>query len=105
LVPSEQLTGKYAPTTKSFSGYQKVRVKLPSVRLLGIPLSIGANCQSAQASQIPLNSVGSFGLATGGTLAGAFSISNLAGCGVLSGVVSPLTAGGGNAIALKLTGK
>ncbi|MDO9355560.1 MAG: hypothetical protein Q7T55_17795 [Solirubrobacteraceae bacterium] len=81
----------------------KVRIKLPSVKTLGIELAGGANCQAKQISSIALRSTQEEFLPTeGGPIAGTFSISDLTGCGFLNNLVSPLTAGGGNAIALNL---
>ncbi len=100
-----------APTTGTLKAgvllsTSKVRIKLPQVTLFGIQLAGGANCQAKNISSIGLKSTGAFfNPLAGGTLAGTFSISDLAGCGALTGIVSPLTAGGGNAIALKLTPK
>ncbi len=96
------------PTTGTFkegvwSSNSKLRIKLPRVTMFGIQIAGGANCQSRLTSSIPLRSTGTFSLAAGGQLAGTFAMSDLAGCGALSGIVSPLTAGKGNAIALSLT--
>ncbi|MDO9355279.1 MAG: hypothetical protein Q7T55_16390, partial [Solirubrobacteraceae bacterium] len=79
------------------------RIKLPSVKTLGIELAGGANCQAKQISSINLKSTQAEFLPTeGGPIAGTFSISALTGCGFLNNLVSPLTAGSGNAIALNL---
>jgi hypothetical protein len=82
----------------------KVRIKLPKVTLAGIQLAGGSGCQTKQISSINLTSTDAFFYALdGGTLAGQFTISELVNCGFLTGIVSPLTQGSGNAIALKLT--
>ncbi|MDO9352784.1 MAG: hypothetical protein Q7T55_03765 [Solirubrobacteraceae bacterium] len=73
------------------------------MKTLGIELAGGANCQAKQISSINLRSTQEEFLPTeGGPIAGTFSISDLTGCGFLNNLVSPLTAGGGNAIALNL---
>lgn len=100
-----------APTTGTLQGgvlssNSKVRIKLPQVTLFGVPLAGGASCQTKTASNIALKSTGAFfDPLAGGNLAGTFAISDLTGCGFLTGLVSPLTAGKGNAIALKLAPK
>ncbi len=82
----------------------KVLIKLPSVTLAGIQLAGGSSCQTKNISSINLKSTDKFFYPLeGGTLAGTFAISDLVNCGFLTGIVSPLTAGSGNAIALKLT--
>ncbi|MDQ8044071.1 MAG: fibronectin type III domain-containing protein [Solirubrobacteraceae bacterium] len=101
LASTAPLTGQL--TGASLTATAKFRVKLPSLKVFGVSLGGGATCQAAQISTVALKSTGAFTPGAGGTLAGSFAISNLTGCGVLNGVVSPLTAGSGNAIALTLT--
>ncbi|MDO9353350.1 MAG: hypothetical protein Q7T55_06630 [Solirubrobacteraceae bacterium] len=104
LVAAENVTGSLREGT--LEAVAKVRIKLPSVKVLGIELAGGANCQARQISSIALRSTGEAFLASaGGPIAGTFSISNLTGCGFLTNLVSPLTSGAGNAIALSLTPK
>ena len=82
----------------------KVRIKLPSVTLLGIPLGGGSGCEASNVSNIALHSTDAFfNPLQGGTLAGTFAITSLVNCGFLTGIISPLTSGGGNPIVLKLT--
>ena len=82
----------------------KVRIHIPSVTLLGIPLGGGGSCQTKQLSVINLQSTDAVFYPTkGGPIAGSLAISDLTGCGFLNGIISPLTAGKGNAIALNLT--
>ncbi len=103
IVPTDKVRG--ALTGGVLSATAKVRIKIPSITLFGVPIAGGANCQTTQVSSIPLKSTAPFSLPQGGPIAGTFSISNLSGCGALNGIVSPLTAGKGNAIALSLTPK
>jgi hypothetical protein len=103
FVPSGKTTGKLVDdqlTTNS-----KVRIKIKSVKAFGaIPLAGGNTCQSKQLSDITLKSTDSFDpTGTGGSLAGTYAISDLNGCGPLNGLVSPITAGAGNTISVKLT--
>jgi hypothetical protein len=102
LVATDEVTGTL--TGGKLKATAKVRIKLPSVKALGIELAGGANCQAKQISSIPLASTQpTFMALSGGPLAGTFGISDLSGCGFLTGIVSPLTKGNGNAIALNLT--
>jgi hypothetical protein len=102
LVPTGPVTGTLANGV--LKAVAKVNIKLTSVKLAGIPLVNGPTCRALNVSTINLQSTDKFFYPlSGGTLAGAFTISNLVGCGPLNGLVSPLAAGGGNAIALKLT--
>ncbi|MDQ8045671.1 MAG: fibronectin type III domain-containing protein [Solirubrobacteraceae bacterium] len=79
-----------------------LRIKLPSISALGVRIAGGANCQTTQPSSVALRSTGTTVAGAATTLAGTFAISNLSGCGALTGLVSPLTAGGGNAVSLQL---
>lgn len=99
FVQAAPFTG--STTDASATATAKVRIKLPSLKILGVSLGGGATCQASQITTIGLFSSAPL-LDSGGTLAGSFSISNLTGCGALNGLVSPLTSGSGNAIALKL---
>ena len=101
VIPLTSLTGNVGAAT-GLTASAKVRIKLPSVTLFGLQLAGGSNCQTKNPSVINFKSPG-FNPLDGGTLTGTFAISDLTGCGGLTGLVSPLTAGGGNAIALKLT--
>ncbi len=99
-------SGKTTGTLKDgkLTSNSKVRIKVQEVKLFGaIPLAGGNACQAKQLSDINLASVGNFSPTAGGTIAGTFKISDLNGCGVLNGLVSPLTAGDGNTISLNLT--
>ncbi|MDQ8044350.1 MAG: fibronectin type III domain-containing protein [Patulibacter sp.] len=99
FAPTAPLTGSAGDA--STSATLKTRIKLPSVKAFGIQIGGGASCQTTQASTIPLSSSAPFLGSV--TLAGTFAIGNLSGCGALNGIVSPLTAGSGNALALTLT--
>ncbi|MBJ7470834.1 MAG: fibronectin type III domain-containing protein [Solirubrobacteraceae bacterium] len=102
FVPSGKTTGTLLDGV--LSSNSKVRIKVKEVKLFGsIPLAGGNNCQTKSLSDINLRSTGAFTVQQGGNLAGTFAISDLNGCGVLNGLVSPLTAGSGNTITLKLT--
>lgn len=105
FVPSGKTTGTLVGTVLSTTS--RVRIKIPEVRLFGaIPLAGGNNCQTKSLSTINLKSnAAGFTKAAGGTVAGTFTISDLNGCGGLNGLVSPLTAGSGNTLSLKLTPK
>ncbi len=103
IVPSGPTTGKLE--NEAITANLKARIKVKSVKAFGaIPLAGGNECQSKSLSQISLKSTDTFDpTSTGGTIAGTYAISDLNGCGILNGLVSPLTAGSGNTITAKLT--
>ncbi len=100
------------PATGSFGGFigstmgltQTVRIKVLEARLFGaIPLAASNSCQSKQLTDLNLGVGSGFSRAKGGVLTGKFKISDLNGCGALNGLVSPVIAGEGNTISVKLT--
>ena len=103
FAPSGKTTGSLVDGVLKTNS--KVRIKVKEVKLFGaIPLAGGNNCQTKQLSDINLQSTQpEFSPLVGGPIAGTYKISDLNGCGPLGGLVSPLTAGGGNTIALNLT--
>ena len=104
IVPTAPVTGVLANGVLNANA--KVRIKLRQVTLAGLELAGGTSCQAKDISSINLKSTDKFFYPLeGGTLVGVFGISDLVNCGFLTGIVSPLTAGTGNAIALKLAPK
>lgn len=82
----------------------KTKIRLPQVYLFGsVPIGAGT-CQTKRVSEIILKSTeAEFSPIKGGPIAGTFAISDLQGCGLLNGLISPLAAGGGNTIAATLS--
>ncbi len=105
FVPVGQTTGSLKNGV--LTSHSKLTIKLPTISLFGfIPIGGGDTCQTKTPSDINLTSTGGqFNPLQGGTLTGTYAISDLEGCGSLNGLVSPLTAGGGNTITLKLAPK
>ncbi len=103
ILTSGAITGSI--TGQTLSAKALARIKVLEVRLFGaIPLAGGNNCQTKSLSVLNFAS-SAFTREQGGTASSTFAISDLNGCGVLNGLVSPLTAGTGNTISLKLTPK
>ncbi|OLT16939.1 hypothetical protein BJF79_48620 [Actinomadura sp. CNU-125] len=72
-----------------------------------IPIGGGENCQTAEASDIRLQSAEGefFDPNAGGTISGEYSLSEITDCGPLTGILSLFTAGDGNTIDLTLAPK
>ena len=101
FVPAGDAVGTLDDTGALKLAY-RARIKVKELKLFGtVSLAVGSNCQTRSAALIPL-AAAVFDPETGGALAGMFSLSNLTGCGALNGLVSPLTSGTGNTIAVKL---
>ena len=106
LVSSGAVTGMQGGFTGGLFLEQKVRIKVLEAKLFGaIPLIAGNGCQTRQLTDLYLGSPGVWKDSKGGSLSATFKISDLNGCGALNGLVSPLTAGGGNTINVTLTPK
>lgn len=106
FVPSGKTTGSL-DTAGLLTTTTRLRIKLLDVKLFGaISIAGGNNCQTKSLSNIVLKSKPNFDPVAGGPISGTFAISDLNDCGLLTGIVSPLTAGGGNTINanLKLKG-
>lgn len=105
FVPSGKTVGSLRDG--QWESTSKMRIKVQEVKLFGaIPLAGGNSCQTRSLSEIKLKSTQpAFDPAAPGPLSGTFAISDLNGCGVLNGLVSPLTAGTGNTLNLTLTPK
>ncbi len=104
IVATEKVTGQLAGGVLKANA--KVRIKLPKVTMFGLQIGGGSSCQAKQVSSIALKSAQPVFLPlSGGPIVGTFTISDLSGCGALTGIISPLTAGKGNAIQLNLAPK
>lgn len=98
FVQSGTTTGTYLDSRLSTTS--KVRIKVTEARAFGaIPIALGNGCQTRQLTDLNLTS-DAFSVASGGVLTGTFALSDLNGCGMLNGLVSPLTASTGNTIRL-----
>lgn len=99
FVPTERLSGTIDDTDR-FNGTLKETIRLTKVTALGIPLTVGSNCQTRSPSTIPLS--GPFNRIVGGTLSGTFAIAGLSNCGALTSLLSGAVASRNNAIRLTL---
>ncbi len=97
LIPA---TGTLVNTSLTATAYVSIEIK--SVKVFGVTLGGGGTCRTESPSIINLRSTDTFDPYRGGTLLGKYSISDLAGCGPLTDLLSPLTAGSGNTVSVEL---
>ncbi|MDO9173802.1 MAG: hypothetical protein Q7V62_03290, partial [Actinomycetota bacterium] len=103
FVSSGKTTGNLS-TAGVLTTQTALRIKLIDVKLFGaLSIAGGNSCQTKSLSNITLKSAANFDPIKGGDISGTFAISDLNNCGILTGIVSPLTAGGGNVIKATLT--
>ncbi|MEN0015428.1 MAG: hypothetical protein AAGC46_18815, partial [Solirubrobacteraceae bacterium] len=100
FTATEPVTGTLASGVLTLT--TKQRLKVTAMSIFGVSLIAGSTCQASQPSTIQLKSTGLYAPLSGGTVAGSFAISNLSGCGGLTGIVSALTAGTANTMVLDL---
>ncbi|MCK2238537.1 MULTISPECIES: DUF6801 domain-containing protein [unclassified Crossiella] len=101
LLPVGKTTGTF--TGGVVKSNSKVTVRLPDIRIWGIPVVLGNTCQTTKPADIALNSGPNFNPMVGGTLTGDYEIPAFAGCGAfITDVVSAVTSGPGNTISLDL---
>ncbi|HEX2317088.1 MAG TPA: hypothetical protein VHJ17_25305 [Thermomonospora sp.] len=101
FAPTGPVTGTFKDgvlTTES-----RMLVKLPVVRILGLPIAGGDKCETVYPTYVKLTSDGPFDLATGGTLKGTYTLPKFEGCGRYEDLVSGMASGPGNTVDLKLT--
>lgn len=103
FVPVGQTTGSLKDGVLTAKAIETIR--LPQLYLFGsIPVAGAGGCRTRVPSTINLRSIGGpFNPLKGGTLAGAYALSDLVDCGALTGIISPFAQGGGNSINVKLT--
>jgi hypothetical protein len=87
----------------TYSG--KVNVKLTRIKVFGLALFQGDDCQTVTPSAINLNSVGAFDPLTGGKIGGTYALSKMQGCGPLTSLISSYVESTGNTINLTLARK
>ncbi|MEU5884819.1 fibronectin type III domain-containing protein [Spirillospora sp. NPDC047279] len=102
FVPQGKTTGTVSGS--ALSTETKTIVKVPVVKVFGMEVGGGANCQTGSAATIPLKST-DWNVGTGGTLKGTYTLPALTGCGPLTQIISALVAGPGNTVDLKATKK
>ncbi|WP_170177687.1 fibronectin type III domain-containing protein [Thermomonospora umbrina] len=95
-----QTTGTLSGTT--LTSNSKMVVGLKSVKVFGIQIGGGDSCKTTSPVDIKLKST-NFSLAGGGDLAGTYTLPSVSGCGLLTPLISGMTAGPGNTVNVKAT--
>ncbi|WP_344839115.1 DUF6801 domain-containing protein [Actinocorallia longicatena] len=99
LATDGDTTGTLAGGGLTTSG--KASLTVTSISALGVPIGGGETCRTTAPVDLSL-SAPVFDPATGGTLAGAFTLPALANCGLFGGLVGSLFQGPGNTLSLTL---
>ncbi len=85
----------------------KFNIRMKQLYLFGVlPVAGDGTCRTKSATIANMKSTDAFfDPLKGGNLKGSYGISDLTGCGLLEGIISPLAKGGGNTIDINLTPK
>ena len=101
FVQDGAITGK--DVSGAFTGTANITIKLTDVKVAGIDVPVGDNCQTKTPAVINLNSGTGFNVLTGGPVSGTYSIPDFDGCGLITTpLLNLLIPGDGNTITLTL---
>jgi hypothetical protein len=102
LTPDGPQTGELGGG--GFVAHSTFALTLPQVTLFGLPVA-DAGCRASAPIPVDLRTGSGFALATGGPVAGTYTIPPLTGCGAFTAYLSSLVQGEGNTFALTLTAR
>jgi hypothetical protein len=95
-------TGRLNTSTGAVSTKSKITLRIVSLTVAGIPVSVGNSCQTKDAVVVGLTSQPGFNVLNGGNLAGDYTIGDFSGCGLATLLINLTIPGSGNTISLKL---
>jgi len=95
-------TGKLNLKTGAVATQSKITLRIVSMTVAGIPVSVGNSCETKDAVVVDLASQPGFNVLKGGTVAGNYSIGDFSGCGLATLLINLTIPGSGNTISLKL---
>lgn len=101
LIQDGAATGTASLSANTVSVTSTSTLKITSLKVAGISVPIGSNCESAPAT-ISLSSQTGFTLLGGGNLAGTYTIPKFSHCGLFTLLVNLTIPGSGNTITLTL---
>jgi hypothetical protein len=101
LIQDGSATGTASLSNNTVSVTSTSTLKITSLKIAGLPVPIGNNCESAAAT-ISLSSQPGFSLLSGGNLAGTYTIPRFSHCGASTFLINLTIPGSGNTITLTL---
>lgn len=102
FVQSGATTGSIDGDTGGMSSTSHVIIRLTDVKIAGIDVGVGNNCQTTPAT-INLTSEDGFNVLTGGNVSGTYTIPKFSNCGLLNTpIINAVIPGAGNTITLTL---
>jgi len=95
-------TGRLNLTNGSVRTKSEITLRIVSLTVAGLPISVGNSCQTKSAVVIRLASQPGFSVLGGGNLSGGYTIPKFSGCGLSTLLINLTIPGAGNTISLKL---
>jgi hypothetical protein len=81
----------------------RVNIKLSNLRIAGIPTPVGSHCQTETPVELTLNSGADWGVLTGGSFTGTYTIPDFEHCLLATPLINLLIPGPNNTITLNMT--
>lgn len=95
-------TGKLNLNTGAIKTTSNVTLKITSLKVAGLPVPVGSNCQTSTPAQVTVKSQKGFNVINGGNLAGTYTVPTFAHCGLATALINLTIPGAGNTITLTL---
>jgi len=95
-------TGRVNTKTGAVRTKSKITLRIVSLTVAGLPLSVGNSCQTKKAVVVRLASQPGFSVLAGGNLAGSYTIGDFTHCHLWTFLINTTIPGAGNTITLKL---
>lgn len=102
FVEEGQSTAVIDQQTGATEAKTKATLKLSNLKVAGIPTPVGSNCQTKTPVDLTLNSGADWGVITGGTFTGTYTIPDFENCLLATPLINLLIPGPNNTITLKL---
>jgi hypothetical protein len=102
LIQDGKATGRMNAKTGAVKVTSKVTLQITKLSVAGIPVPVGPSCQTSTPATITVTSERGFGLLTGGTLTGTYTIPRFQRCELATLLINLTVPGPGNTITLTL---
>jgi hypothetical protein len=95
-------TGRVNLTSGAVRTKSKITLRLVSLTVAGLPVSVGNSCETKSAAVVRLTSQKGFNVLDGGNLSGGYTIPKFHHCGLATILINLTIPGSGNTISLTL---
>jgi hypothetical protein len=102
LINDGPTTGTVNPGTGAVTTTSKITMRIVDLKVAGVDTPVGSACQTARPVSVTVSSRPGFGILSGGSLAGTYTIPQFANCGLETPLINLTVPGAGNSITLTL---